>query len=151
MLRRTLSRGTVIAVILAIAGIYTASPSSAAWNAEFVYNYHSYSYASSHPGGCRGGLGAFHSATADDKDLANNSFTGCSGDGGGQVVKNNAGSAVNYNNGRVRVYYNSFAVMGCWCGSVYDTFAADTSVGGSGVAKDLNNTYNQNASHHMLP
>lgn len=150
MLRRILARTSVLAAVLAMCGIYFASPSNAAWTAEFVYNYHSFAYASSHSNTCRSGLGSYFSSYSDDPSLANNKFVGCVGEGTGTAVKNNAGSARNYNNGKVRVYYNSYAVMGCWCGSTYDTFAADTSSGGYGVAKDLVNTYNQNASHHML-
>lgn len=151
-------RKKVIAVLATAVGsallaLVPAKPASAAW-IQFVYNYHSYAYAADHPGACRKGLGSYASFSADDKDLANNNFASVCpvADGGGVVVKNNAASAVNYNNQRLRVYYNSYAVMGCWCGSTYYTFPADTSVGNYGEARDLPEPMkNDNASHHILP
>lgn len=138
----------------AAAAAFAVVPAAQASALDFVYNFHSYDYAAAHPSVCNHGTGSYKYFTADDRDLADNRFEAiCTGHGYNEVIKNNAGSGVNYTTGnRVRVYYNSYAYMGgCWCGSTYDTFAADTSIGGSGVKKDLNNTYNQNASHHQLP
>lgn len=132
-------------------GMVAASPASAA-EGNFYYHWHSWSYAYDHGAECNHGLGAYRSFAGDDKNLADNYFnTICSAaQGGGKVVKNNAGGGINYYQQRVRVYYNSYSIMGCWCGSSYDTFAADNSAGGDGVRRDLSNTYNNNASHHFL-
>lgn len=145
--------GVVTSLGAALLVILPADQASASWSL-FVYNYHSYEYASTHPAVCGHGLGAYKGFGADDRDLSNNYFqTGCPvSHGGGVVVKNNAGSGVNYNDQRLRVYFNSYDVMGCWCGSTYYTFSADTSANGYGVARDLPEPVkNDNASHHILP
>jgi hypothetical protein len=131
--------GTVLAFS---AGSASAWPSYVDYPAqEMRYNYHSYAYKAAQGGDAGGphGVGSERNFYDNIQNLANYNFVEY-GPGQGTSVKNHAGSVYNISGQYVDVFYNSYGVMGCWCGT-HDR------VGWGG--KDLTSTLkNNNASHH---
>jgi len=120
----------------------TGQDGVADWN-EMVFAYNSDVYELDNGPTGPNGNGSESDFAANKKDLAGHTFLTL-GAGRGQPVKNNSAHVSNDNRQQDgRVYFNSYAVMGCWCGS-NDFVGAYTS-------RDLSVTYNDNASFRWLP
>ena len=127
-------------LIAASAAPAMAWPSDLDPGQEFRYNYHSYAYRDAHGGDATGphGVGSERDFYSNIQNLAGYTFVEY-GNGQSQTIKNNAGSVYNITGRVVDVFYNSYGVMGCWCGT-------HESVGWG--TRDLTVTKNDNASHH---
>jgi len=135
--------GAAALVALAPAGpaMATGQNGVGEWG-EIVFAYNSEVYELNNGPTGPNGNGSSSDFAATKKDLAGYEFLSL-GAGRGQPVKNNSAHVFNYDNQDARVYFNSYAVMGCWCGS--NDFV------GAYYERDLSVTYNDNASFRFLP
>lgn len=115
------------------------------YNGNLTYAYHTYEWVNQDWGARSSGpwgLGSERSFGTAKRNLYGYRFN-TYGDGYGRRVKNDAGHAANGKSRTARIYFNSYGVMGCWCGNVYDDVWRH-------YARDLTVTHNDNASHKWV-